>query len=210
MATDTTVKKEEQVDGRPKIQCHLISNTHWDREWRYSAQRTRYMLSYLMEMLFDIFEKEPKFKHFHLDSQTLPVQDYLEAFPEKADQLRKAVSEGKLAIGPWFCLPDEFCVGGESLIRNLLLGHKIARNFGGVSKTGYSPFGWGQISQLPQIYQGFGIDVVSFYRGINTYIAPRSEFVWESPDGSRVLGSRLGARPRYNIWYIIQRPVYWN
>ena len=210
MATDTTVKKEEQVDGRPKIQCHLISNTHWDREWRYSAQRTRYMLSYLMEMLFDIFEKGPKFKHFHLDSQTLPVQDYLEAFPEKADQLRKAVSEGKLAIGPWFCLPDEFCVGGESLIRNLLLGHKIARNFGGVSKTGYSPFGWGQISQLPQIYQGFGIDVVSFYRGINTYIAPRSEFVWESPDGSRVLGSRLGARPRYNIWYIIQRPVYWN
>ena len=79
MDVETEIKKtEDSTDS--KIECHLISNTHWDREWRYSAQRTRYMLSYLMEMLFDIFEKEPKFKHFHLDSQTLPVQDYLEVF----------------------------------------------------------------------------------------------------------------------------------
>jgi len=209
--------KKSEVDGGivqnardERIQCHFISNTHWDREWRYSAQRTRYMLGYMLDMLFDIFEKEPDFKYFHLDSQTMPIQDYLETYPEKAELVRKYVNEGRLIIGPWFCLPDEFCVGGESLIRNLQLGHKIAKKFGAVSKTGYSPFGWGQISQMPQIYLGFGIDVMSFYRGINTYIAPRSEFIWESPDGSRIICSRLGVRPRYNIWYIIQRPVYWN
>jgi mannosylglycerate hydrolase len=198
------------MDNNEKLQLHFISNTHWDREWRYSAQRTRYMLGYLLDMIFDIFEKEPEFKHFHLDSQTMPIQDYLEAFPEKAEMVRKYVSEGKLAIGPWFCLPDEFCLSGESLVRNLLLGHKIARKFGGVSKTGYSPFGWGQISQMPQIYMGFGIDVMSFYRGLNHYIAPKSEFIWEGPDGTRILASRLGARPRYNVWYILQRPAYWN
>lgn len=148
--TDTASNQHENhkpLDER--IQCHFISNTHWDREWRFSAQRTRHMLGYLLDMLFDIFEKEPNFKHFHLDSQTMPIQDYLEAYPEKAELVKKYVSAGKLAIGPWFCLPDEFCVGGESLIRNLLLGHKIAKRFGGVSKTGYSPFGWGQISQMP-------------------------------------------------------------
>lgn len=193
-----------------KLQCHFISNTHWDREWRFSAQRTRYMLGYLLDMLFDIFEKEPGFKHFHLDSQTMPIQDYLEAYPEKEALVKKYVGEGKLAIGPWFCLPDEFCLGGESLIRNLLLGHKMAKKYGGVSKTGYSPFGWGQISQMPQIYQGFGIDMMSFYRGLNHYLAPESEFIWEAPDGTRILASRLGARPRYNVWYILQRPAYWN
>ena len=78
--------------------------------------------------------------------------DYLEIKPQKKEILKKYISEGKLAVGPWFCLPDEFCVGGESLIRNLLLGHKIANEFGKVSKTGYSPFGWGQISQMPQLY----------------------------------------------------------
>ncbi len=195
---------------RQTLQCHLISNTHWDREWRFSAQRTRYMLDYLMEMLFDIFEKEPRFRHFHLDSQTLPIQDYLEVRPAKAELVRKYVSEGRLAIGPWFCLPDEYCVGGESLIRNLLAGHAIARKFGRVSKTGYAPFGWGQISQMPQIYAGFGIDMTSFYRGINSEMAPRSEFLWEGADGTRMLASRLGMRPRYNIWYIVQRPAYWS
>lgn len=173
-------------------------------------QRTRYMLVHMLDMLFDILEKEPEYKSFHLDSQTMPIQDYLEIRPEKEDRIKKYVSEGRLAIGPWFCLPDEFCVGGESLIRNLLLGHKIARRFGKVSKTGYSPFSWGQISQMPQIYKGFGIDFTAFYRGINTLVAPRSEVIWEGPDGSRIVTSRLGYRPRCNVWYVIQRPVYHN
>ena len=71
---------------------------------------------------------------------------------------------GRIGIGPWFCLPDEFSVGGESLIRNLLLGHKIGKEMGGISKTGYSPFGWGQISQLPQIYAGFDIHFACLHR----------------------------------------------
>ena len=197
-------KKDKQ------IQCHFISNTHWDREWRFSARRTQYMLGYMLDMLMDILEKYPEFRHFHLDSQTMPVQDYLEVYPEKKELFKKYVSEGRIGIGPWFCLPDEFCVGGESLIRNLLLGHKIGKEMGGISKTGYSPFGWGQISQLPQIYAGFDIHFASFYRGVNEYNTPKSEFYWESPDGTRIYGSRLGKRPRYNIWYVVQRPVYFN
>jgi alpha-mannosidase len=193
-----------------KTQCHFVSNSHWDREWRYSMQRTRYMLVYLLDMLFDIFEREPGFKSFHLDSQTIPLQDYLEVYPEKEALVKKYVQQEKLLVGPWFCLPDEYYIGGEAIIRNLLLGHKIARRFGKVSKTGYSPFSWGQVSQMPQIYQGFGIDVISFYRGINSEVAPHSEYIWEGPDGTRILGSRLGCRPRYNVWYVLQRPVYWN
>lgn len=193
-----------------KIQCHFISNTHWDREWRFSARRTQYMLGYMLDMLMDILDKEPGFRHFHLDSQTMPVQDYLEVYPEKKERFKKFVQEGRIGIGPWFCLPDEFTVGGESLIRNLLLGHKIGKEMGGISKTGYSPFGWGQISQLPQIYAGFDIHFASFYRGLNEYEAPTSEFFWESPDGTRIFASRLGKRPRYNIWYVVQRPVYFN
>jgi len=38
---------------------------------------------------------------------------------------------------------------------------------------------------MPQIYQGFGIDMTSFYRGVNTLVAPKSEFVWEGSDGPR-------------------------
>ena len=168
------------------------------------------MLGYMLDKLLDILDKNPDYKHFHLDSQTMPVQDYLEVYPEKKEKLQKYIKEGRIAVGPWFCLPDEFTVGSEALIRNLLLGHKIGKEMGGISKTGYSPFGWGQISQLPQIYSGFGINFASFYRGINEYKAPKSEFFWESGDGTRIYASRLAKRPRYNIWYVVQRPVYFN
>ena len=193
-----------------KPQCHFISNTHWDREWRYSMQRTRHMLVYMLDMLFDILEKEPEFLSFHMDSQTIPLQDYLEIRPERREQLVQSIKEGRLLVGPWFVLPDEFCVGGESLVRNLLLGHRQAKELGGVSKTGYSPFGWGQISQMPQIYKGFGIPFASFYRGVNTDVAPNSEFCWQAPDGTEIVGSRLAKRPRYNVWYVVQRSAYFN
>ncbi|RKY05373.1 MAG: hypothetical protein DRP66_10615, partial [Planctomycetota bacterium] len=195
---------------KTKTQCHFISNTHWDREWRFSMQRTRHMLVYMMDMLLDIFEKEPRFKSFHLDSQTVPIQDYLEIRPEKKETVAKLIAEKKLLVGPWYCLPDEFSVGGESLVRNLLLGHKMAKDMGHVSKTGYSPFGWGQISQMPQIYKGFGIDFAAFYRGVSTEAAPNSEYIWQGADGTRIVASRLAMRPRYNVWYVIQRPAYWR
>ncbi len=195
---------------KTKTQCHFISNTHWDREWRFSMQRTRHMLVYLMDMLLDIFEKEPDFKSFHLDSQTIPLQDYLEIRPEKKETVKKLIKEKKLLVGPWFCLPDEFSLSGESLIRNLLLGHKIAKDMGYVSKTGYSPFGWGQISQMPQIYKGFGINFSAFYRGVSTDAAPNSEYIWEGADGTQIIASRLAMRPRFNVWYVIQRPAYWQ
>ena len=114
-------------------QCHFISNTHWDREWRYSMQRTRHMLVYMLDMLLDILAREPEFKSFHMDSQTIPRQDYLEIRPERREQVVQLVQAGRLLIGPWFVLPDEFCVGGESLVRNLLLGHRQAKELGRVS-----------------------------------------------------------------------------
>ena len=194
--------------GQSKTQCHFVSNTHWDREWRFSMQRTRHMLVYMMDMLLDIFEKEPEFRSFHLDSQTIPLQDYLEIRPEKEEIVSKLIKDKKLLVGPWYVLPDEFSVGGESLVRNLLLGHKMAKEKGHVSKTGYSPFGWGQISQMPQIYKGFGIEFSAFYRGVNIQAAPNSEYIWQGADGTKIVASRLAARPRYNVWYIIQRPAY--
>lgn len=215
-------RKQNQPTGKPArkpapkrlaaslTQCHFVSNTHWDREWKASAQRNRYRLVQMMDTLLEILEREPKYKSFHLDSQVAPLLDYLEIRPEREAAIRKLAKAGRLILGPWLTLPDEFCISGESLIRNLLFGHEVAAKFGPVAKTGYSPFSWGQISQMPQIYRGFGIEMIMFYRGVNTLVAPRAEFVWRGPDGSQIVGSRLGYRPRYNAWYVLQRPAYWG
>lgn len=189
---------------------HVISNTHWDREWRYPFQKNRQMLVDMIDNVLDILEKEPDYRAFHLDSQSIVLKDYLEIRPDKKDLLTRLVEEKRLLVGPWYILPDEFQVGGENLIRNLLLGHKTSNIYGGVSKIGYSPFSWGQISQLPQIYKQFNIDLIMFYRGVNSIDSPKAEFLWEGADGERMVSSRFSTMPRYNFYFYIYRPVVHN
>ena len=181
---------------------HVISNTHWDRNWVYPFQETRLLLVEFMDNLLDLLETDEKFHSFLLDSQTIAVEDYLDLRPEKEDQIKKFVKEGKLIVGPWYDLPEEYIVNGESLVRNLVVGHTQAEKLGKISKIGYTPFSYGQTSQMPQIYQGFDIDTILFYRGINT---KKSEFILEGPDGSRLLGCRFGAMSRFSYYFYVYR-----
>ncbi|MBN2280083.1 MAG: hypothetical protein JXQ65_05855 [Candidatus Marinimicrobia bacterium] len=189
---------------------HVISNTHWDREWRYSFQKNRQRLVMMIDSVLEILDTNPDYKAFHLDSQTIVLKDYLEIKPHNEARLKKHIREKRLFVGPWYILPEEFQVGGENLIRNLLIGHKIAREFGHVMKVGYSPFSWGQISQLPQIYKGFHIPLIMFYRGVNSLDSKQAEFIWEGADGTRTLTSRFSTMPRYNFYFYIYRPVVHN
>jgi len=186
-------------------EIHVLSNTHWDREWVHSYQSKRILLVEMMDQLLEILDYDPDYKYYHLDAQTIPLEDYLEIRPENRERLKKHIQSGRLLIGPWYVLPDEFLVSGESLVRNLLRGHKVARQFGPVMKVGYTPCSWGQVSQLPQIYAGFGIDTVFFYRGINRVVAPKSEFVWEGADGTRALASR-GFPNLQKVWSLPSAP----
>ncbi len=189
---------------------HLISNTHWDREWRFPVQRNRQMLVDMIDAVLDILESEPDYRAFHLDSQSIVLKDYLEIKPHNRERIIKLTQENRLLHGPWYILPEEFQVGGENHIRNLLLGHKTSHQYGGVSKIGYSPFSWGQISQLPQIYRQFNINLIMFYRGINSIDSPKAEFLWEGADGTRMVSSRFSTMPRYNFYFYIYRPAVHN
>ncbi|TVQ82709.1 MAG: hypothetical protein EA393_16580 [Bacteroidetes bacterium] len=189
---------------------HIISNTHWDREWRFPFQRNRQMLVDMIDAVLEILESEPEYRAFHLDSQSIVLKDYLEIKPQNKERIIKLTKENRLLHGPWYILPEEFQVGGENHIRNLLLGHKISQAHGGVSKIGYSPFSWGQISQLPQIYRQFNIDLIMFYRGINSIDSPKAEFLWEGADGTQMVSSRFSTMPRYNFYFYIYRPAVHN
>ncbi|PWJ43805.1 alpha-mannosidase [Sediminitomix flava] len=189
---------------------HVISNTHWDREWRFPFQRNRQMLVEMIDEALDILESDPDYRAYHLDSQSIVLRDYLEVKPYNKERIVQLVRENRLLIGPWYILPDEFQVGGENHVRNLLLGHKICKEFGGVSKIGYSPFSWGQISQLPQIYNDFRIELIMFYRGVNALEAPKSEFMWEGADGTKMVSSRFSTMPRYNFYFYIYRNAIHN
>ena len=184
-----------------RIKIPIISTTHWDREWRFSFQQTRSMLVDLMDNLINILQNNPDFKHYHLDGQTVILEDYLAIRPQKAKELKELIEAGRILIGPWYTLPDFCVINGESIIRNLLMGHSVAKKFGDVMKVGYTPTGFGQVSQMPQIYNGFDIDTMLFYRGVDRSKL-KKEFIWEAADGSRVIAytftSEFGRMPLFH------------
>jgi alpha-mannosidase len=196
------------MDPQPNRTVHVIEATHWDREWRFPFEATRIRLIRLMDNLLDILEQDRSgTRCYHLDGQAIPIEDYLEMRPENARRLRAVCASGKLRVGPWYTLPEENLVLGESLVRNFLLGRAAARSYGGAMPVGYSPTSYGQVSQMPQIMAGFGVHSILFYRGINRQAAPQSEFWWQGPDGSRILAFRFCGYGRANFFHLVYRPL---
>ncbi|EFK97524.1 glycoside hydrolase, family 38 [sediment metagenome] len=194
-----------EAPGKPRI-MHLVINTHWDREWRWSFGETQMRLVEAMDLLLDTMERDPRYRSFLADSQAAIVDDYFEKRPENRERVRSLVRAGRLFVGPWYTLPALFLVSGESIVRNLLIGHRLAADAGGVMKAAYNVFSWGQVSQLPQIYRQFGMDTIMFYRGLDQSAAERFEYRWEGPDGSRLLGIGFGKHNRLNFWSMVYQP----
>lgn len=162
----------------------LVSETHWDREWYLPFQEFRAELVLMIDKLLKILANNSDYSNFTFDGQTIPLEDYLEVRPEKRAIIKKHVQENRLSIGPMYILPDEFLISGESLIRNLLFGHKYAKKFGKVMKAGYIPDPFGHIAQLPQILNGFEIPSVIFWRGFGNEFEENNlnmEFRWNAP-----------------------------
>ena len=179
-----------KINKKP-YKAFIVPHTHWDREWYQTFQQFRIRLIDLIDNLIDILENDKAFSDFTLDGQTIVLEDYLEVHPERRGILKKYITEGRIHVGPWYILPDEFLVSAESIIRNLLLGHKIASEFGSIMKIGYIPDPFGHISQMPQILKGFGIDNIIFWRGIEYDQSQGNEFIWQGPDGTELFAVHL-------------------
>lgn len=172
----STKPEDESTVSAP---LSVYYHTHWDREW-YLPFRA-YQLR-LADVVDDILERLESgvLPCFMLDGQTVVLQDYLELRPENAERLRAFIQRGKLSIGPWYVMPDEFLVGGESLIRNLTLGLRQSRDWGCQTFTGYLPDTFGHSADMPTVFQHCGIDSAVVWRGVSP---KKSVFQWQSPAG---------------------------
>ncbi|CAM4341483.1 alpha-mannosidase [Paenibacillus xylanexedens] len=182
-----------------KKRAHIISHTHWDREWYLPYEKHHMRLIQLVDSLLDQLDEGSDYKSFYLDGQTIIIEDYLQVRPEQKERLEKHIRNGRIVIGPWYILQDAFLTSGEANVRNMQVGHKDAKRYGTPSKIGYFPDTFGLVGQTPQLMQQSGIDNVFFGRGVkptgfnNTvsdagYESSFSELMWEGPDGSKVLG----------------------
>ncbi|WP_157250123.1 glycoside hydrolase family 38 C-terminal domain-containing protein [Nonomuraea typhae] len=162
----------------------LVPHTHWDREWYEPFQRFRLRLVALLDEVIQTMEREPGY-HFTLDGQLACVDDYLEVRPENRERIAALVRSGRLAVGPWQILLDEFLCSGENIVRNLELGLSRADKLGGAMGVGYLPDMFGHTAQMPQILRRAGLQHACVYRGVPAEVTSAA-FAWVAPDGTAI------------------------
>jgi mannosylglycerate hydrolase len=168
----------------------VVPHTHWDREWYLPFEAFRMGLVEMLDAFLPRLEADPSFDRFLLDGQMAVVDDYLEMRPDAGPVLQRLAEAGRLAVGPWYVLMDEFLVSGETIIRDLQLGLERAEPFGGAMAVGYLPDMFGHIAQMPQLLRLAGFDDAVVWRGVPPAV-DRSAFWWQAPDGSTVRAEYL-------------------
>jgi alpha-mannosidase len=165
---------------------HVITHTHWDREWYLPAGRFRQRLVDLIDALLD---RPPEQGSVLLDGQAVLLDDYLEVRPERRETLAARLRDGSIEAGPWYVLADELMPSGESLVRNLLAGRRTLERLGAVPPPVlYSPDAFGHPAALPLIAQGFGMPLIVLWRGLGGEAWPAGDTVrWRAFDGSEAL-----------------------
>jgi mannosylglycerate hydrolase len=168
----------------------VVPHTHWDREWYEPFQSFRMKLVDTLDALLALMESDPSYAHFLVDGQMAAIDDYLEVRPEAEDRVRALAASGRLTMGPWYILMDEFLVSGETIVRDLQMGLSRAAAFGGAMDVGYLPDMFGHVAQMPQILRLAGFEHTVVWRGVPSAIT-KTGFWWEAPDGSTVRAEYL-------------------
>ncbi|MFI5474473.1 alpha-mannosidase [Streptomyces cacaoi] len=162
----------------------FVPHFHWDREWYEPFQVFRHRLVAALDTVLETAEANPDFR-FTVDGQMAAIEDYLEMRPDNRERLAALVADGRLAVGPWLILLDEFLCSGETIVRNLRMGWAAAAELGGAMPVGYLPDMFGHIAQMPQILARAGIEHAALWRGVPGSVDGHA-FRWRAPDGSEV------------------------
>ncbi|WP_125565792.1 alpha-mannosidase [Companilactobacillus insicii] len=183
-----------------KKKVFVVSHSHWDREWYMGYEHHHMRLVQLMDDLLDLFKTEPRFNSFHLDGQTIILDDYLQVRPEREAEVRKYIAAGKLKVGPFYILQDDFLISSESNTRDILIGAQESQKWGNKVNLGYFPDTFGNMGQTAQMMKLSDLDFAAFGRGVKptglnnqvfeneNYSSQYSEMWWKGPDGSKILG----------------------
>src|SRR4051794_26958720 len=133
------------------LDVHIVSHTHWDREWYHPVERFRQRLGALIDELLDDPPRDPE--SFLLDRQAIVVEVHLGVSSARASDVVRLVQSGQIEAGPWYVLADELIPSGEALVRNLLAGRRSLWNRVGSKSPPvlYCPDSFGHPAALPAI-----------------------------------------------------------
>lgn len=176
--------KSRWLMAPPRYIFHIAPILQWRREGEKPFEVARLDLVALLDSLLAEFDKSSAVFTCGLGGQTILLDDYFEVRPSSRGPVDELLSEGRFEIGPWFIIPYDLLVSGESLVRNLEFG-KLAGDGRGIHcQAALLASTAGHIDQLPQILRSFDISGAIVPAFPDTIA---SHAVWSSDDGSQVL-----------------------
>jgi alpha-mannosidase len=165
-------------------------NSHIDMAWLWPWTETVEVVRNTFRSALDLMREYPDFKFSMSSARTYVWME--EKYPDLFKEIQQRVREGRWeVVGGMWVEPDLNMPGGESLVRQILVGKRyFHEKFGVDVKIGWNPDSFGYNWQLPQIYKKSGIDYfvtqkLMWAHEFTTF--PYKLFWWESPDGSRLL-----------------------
>ncbi len=165
-------------------------NSHIDMAWLWPWTETVEVVRNTFRSALDLMREYPDFKFTMSSARTYSWME--EKYPDLFKEIQERVKEGRWEIvGGMWVEPDLNMPGGESLVRQVLVGKRyFQEKFGVDVKIGWNPDSFGYNWQLPQIYKKSGIDTFVTQKLMWAHeftVFPHKLFWWEAPDGSRLL-----------------------
>jgi alpha-mannosidase len=167
----------------------LVGNAHIDAAWLWPRSETIDVVKRTFTTALQLMNEYPDYTYSQSAAQY--TEWMADKYPELNKQIAARVKEGRWEIvGGMWVEPDLNLPGGESLVRQLLVGQRyFQKQYGVTARIGWNPDSFGYNWQLPQIYKRSGMDyfVTQKMHWNDTNTLPFRLFWWQSPDGSKVL-----------------------
>jgi len=193
-AFDASLHKAQTIlaplhDVLAQDKIDLAGNSHIDAAWLWPKSETIDVVHRTFATALQLMNEYPNYTYTQSAAQY--TEWMADKYPELNAQIKQRVKEGRWEIvGGMWVEPDLNLPGGESLVRQLLVGQRyFKQQYDVVARIGWNPDSFGYNWQLPQIYKRSGLDyfVTQKMHWNDTNILPFRLFWWESPDGSKVL-----------------------
>ncbi len=175
----------------------LICNAHLDPVWLWTWQEGLAETLSTFRTAARLCEEFEEFVFCHNEAL---LYQWVESYqPELFRRIQKLVAQGRWHImGGWYLQPDCNLPGGESFVRQILVGKRyFEEKFGVEPRTAVNFDPFGHTRGMVQILKKAGYDSYLFCRpDPQSLDLPGEDFIWEGYDGSRILAHR--APEHYN------------
>lgn len=171
---------------------HLICNSHIDPVWQWTWDEG---ISAALATFKSACDLADEFDYIFCHNESLLYEAVEKNSPELFERIKKLVKAGKWKItGGWYLQPDCLMPSGESIVRQIKVGHKYFKEkFGYVPEIAANYDSFGHSIGLVQIMKKCGYrGYVAFrpFKWLKSAHYPEGKFYrWVAPSGDSVLFS---------------------